>query len=136
MSPATVPKEHFYHLLSRPHCHTSVLARISVAGNAMISPLITANAIRDFPWSNHFSQDEDVMVRWRTAAYVNQEFLFETISDVFILSIAGVPSRSEIEDQPAVLLMKFALPRRSEWLRRKDDEDNIVAITFPAHTAN
>jgi hypothetical protein len=97
----------------------------------MIPLLITANAIRDSPWSRGLLQDED-----RAAAYVNQEFLFGTIYDGFVLSIAGLPSRSEIQDQPAVLLMKFALPRRSEWLRRKDAEDNIMAITFPAHTAN
>jgi hypothetical protein len=136
IAPAAVPKEDVFHSVSRRHRHTTLLACISAAGDAMTPMLITSSPIRESLWSRGLRQNEDVMVRHRTPAYIDEELFFGYISDVFIPYVLAVRNRPELESEPAVLLMDSALPHVSARILQKLGENNIIAITFPAHTTN
>jgi hypothetical protein len=49
--PADVPKADVYHAVSRRHCHVTLLAYVSAAGNALILMLVIGNPILDSSWS-------------------------------------------------------------------------------------
>jgi hypothetical protein len=48
----------------------------------------------------------------------------------------AVRCRPELENEPAVLLMHSALPHTSDRVKRMLGGNNMIVITFPAHTTN
>jgi hypothetical protein len=98
--------------------------------------LITGNPILESLWSRGLSPDEDVMVRQRNPAYLNEELFHEYISAVLIPYVSSLSSRLELVDQAAVLLMDSALPYTSERILRSLSENNTIALTVPDHTTN
>jgi hypothetical protein len=61
---------------------------------------------------------------------------FEHISNVFTPYVDAVRRAPGLETETAILLMDSALPRTSRVIFQKSGEKNIIAITFPTHTAN
>jgi hypothetical protein len=112
--PADVRKEDVYHAVSRRHRHVTLLACVSPAGDALTPMLITGNPILESLWSRGLRLDEDVMVRRRNPAYLDEELFHEYISTVLIPYVFSLRSRLELVDQAAVLLMDSALPHTSE----------------------
>jgi hypothetical protein len=82
--PAEVGKEDVYHAVSRRHAHVTLLACVSTAGDALTPMLITGNPMLKSLWNRGLRLDEDFMVRRRNTAYLDEEFLHEYISIVFI----------------------------------------------------
>jgi hypothetical protein len=76
------------------------------------------------------------MIRHRALAYITEELLYEYISNVFIPSVLAVRDRPGSQNEMAVLLVNSAVLHKSERVRRLLDENNILAISFPAHTTN
>jgi hypothetical protein len=136
IAPAAVRKEDVYHPASRRHRHATLLACVSASGDALTSLIITAAPVRDALWSRGLRQDEDAMIRQRSPAYITEDLFSDYISTEFIPYVLTVRDRSGLEDEMAVLLMDSAVPDTSELVRRLLGENNIIAITFPAQTAN
>jgi hypothetical protein len=134
--PAGVPKEDVHHPVSRRHRHTMLLACVSASGDALTALLIMGSPIPESLWSRGLRQDEDAMIRHRLPAYITEELLYDCISTVFIPYVLAVRDRASFEDEIAVLLMDSAVPHTSERVRRLLGENNIIAVTFPAHTTN
>jgi hypothetical protein len=133
---SSVRKEDVFHAVSRRHRHTTLLACLSAAGDSLTPMIVTASAIRPSLWARGLRQDEDAMTRHRTPAYVDEELFAEYLFTVFIPYVTCVRNRPELENEPAVLLMDSALPHTSDRVKRILGENNIIAITFPAHTTN
>jgi hypothetical protein len=134
--PADVHKEDVYHAVSRRHRHITLLAYVSAAGDALTPMLITGNPILESLWSRGLRPDEDIMVRRRNPAYLDEELFHEYIATVLIPYVSSLRNRLELVDQAVVLLMDSALPHTSECILRSLGENNIIALTFPAHTTN
>ena len=134
--PADVRKEDVYHAVSRRHRHVTLLACVSAAGDALTPMLITGNTIRESLWGHGLRPDEDVMIRRRNPAYLDGELFYEYISTVLIPYVSSLRGRPQLVHQAAVLLMDSALPHTSERILRILGENNIIALTFPAHTTN
>jgi hypothetical protein len=98
--------------------------------------IITGSAIRPSLWSRGLQQDEDAAIRSRTPAYMDEPLFYEYLSLIFLPYVTAVRSRVGLQDQPAVLLMDSALPHVSERVRGILGENDVIAITFPAHTTN
>jgi hypothetical protein len=78
--------------------------------------LITRNPIIDSLRSLGLRQDEDVMIRRRNPADLNEALFYEYLSDVLILYVSSLRSIPELADQPEVLLMDSARPHTSEHI--------------------
>jgi hypothetical protein len=76
------------------------------------------------------------MIRHRSPDYIRGELFYEYISNIFMPYALAVRDRLGFQKEMAVLLMDSAFPQTSERLQRLSGEDNILAITFPAHTTN
>jgi hypothetical protein len=134
--PAAVRKEEVCHSVFRRPGHTTLLACVSAAGDAMTPLLITSTPIRDSLWSRDLRQDKDFMIRRRSPIYADEELFFEYISNVFILYVDAVRGRPGLETEISILLMDSTLPHISTHIRQNLGQKDIVAITFPAHTTN
>jgi hypothetical protein len=115
-----------------------LLGSVSAASDAMTPLLIISSPIRarDALLSHRLRQDEDVMLRRRSHASVNEDLSFEYISDVYIPDVATLRSRPGMESEIGVLCMDSALPHRSRRILQLLNENNIIVITFPAQTIN
>jgi hypothetical protein len=67
---------------------------------------------------------------------MDELLFYEYLSVIFLPYVTAVRSRLGLEDQPAVLLMDSALPHVSERVGGILGENDVIAITFPAHTRN
>jgi hypothetical protein len=76
------------------------------------------------------------MIRRRNPAHLDETLFYKYISGVLIPYVSYLRSRPEFVDQPAILLIDFALPHKSERILRIFGENNIIALTFPDHTMN
>jgi hypothetical protein len=134
-----VRKENFYHSVcprSQFESFTKLLACISANDDDLTLMLITSSPIRDSLWSHGLRQDEDVLVRRRIPADVNEKLFFEYISDMLISYVIAGKRCLDMESETAALLMDSAFPYVSARIIQKSGENNILAITFPAHTTN
>jgi hypothetical protein len=134
--PAEARKEDVYHAASRRHHHVTLLACVSVAGDTLTHMLVTGNPIRESLWNRGLRPNEDRVIRRRNSAYLDEALFYEYISGVVIPYVSTLRSRLEITDQPAILLIDSALPHTSERILRVLGENNIIAMTFPAHTTH
>jgi hypothetical protein len=71
-----------------------------------------------------------------SSAYIIEELFYDYISTIFIPYVLAVRDRAGFEDEIAVLLMDSAVPHHCERIPRLLGKNNIIAITFPAHTMN
>jgi hypothetical protein len=76
------------------------------------------------------------MIRRRNSADLDETLFYEYISGVLISYVSSLPSRPELADQSAILLMDSGLPHMSQCILRIFDENNIIALTFLTHTTN
>jgi hypothetical protein len=81
-------------------------------------------------------QNEYVVVRQRSLAYIDEELFFECISNVFILSMDAVQSSPGLETETAFFLKDSALPHILVAFYKRWATKNIIPNTFPAHTTN
>jgi hypothetical protein len=88
----------------------TLLACVSAAGDAVTSMLITTTPIHASLWSRGLRQNEDVMVRRHTPAYIDEELLFEYITSILIPCVDAVRSHAGLETETAILLMDSAHP--------------------------
>jgi hypothetical protein len=130
IAPAGVPREDVHYPVSRRHRHTTLLACVSVSGDALIPLLITGSPITESLWSRGVRQDEDAMIRHRSPAYITEELFYDYISTVFIPYVLAVRDQAGFEDEIPVLLMDWSVPHTSERVRRLLGENNIMAVTF------
>jgi hypothetical protein len=133
---SSVRREDLHHSLSRCHHHMTLLVCLSATGDSFTPMMVTASAIRPWLWSCWVLRDGEAMIRNRTPASLSQPLFCQYLSTVFIPYVTTMRSRSELENEPAVLLMDFPFPRRSDGVGRVSGENNIIAITFPTHTPN
>jgi hypothetical protein len=133
---AEVRKEDVHHAVSRRHCHVTLLACVSAAGDALTPMLATGNPIRESLWNRGLRSDEAIVIRRRNPAYLDETLFYEYISGMFIPYVSTLRSRPEIAYQPAILLMDSALPHTSKRILRVLSENNVIALTFPAHITN
>jgi hypothetical protein len=82
--PIAIRKEDIYHSMFSRHHHITLLACVSVTSETITPRFILVNPIRLSLWSKSVKKDEDVMVRRRSPAYVNENLFFEYISTVFV----------------------------------------------------
>jgi hypothetical protein len=132
--PAGEAKEEVDHPVSRRHRHMTLLACVSASGDALTPLVITASLISDALSCRGVRSGEDAMIRHGSPAYITEELFCKHISNVFIPYVLAVRYLSGFQNEMAVLLMDSAVPYESERLRRLLGENNILAITFPAHT--
>jgi hypothetical protein len=95
---------------------------------------ISGPPIHDSLWAAGSHQDEDVMVRQRNRAYINEELFLEDILNVFIPYVANL--RVQFGNETAILMMDSALPHISERMLRFLCQNKIMDIVFPAHITN
>jgi hypothetical protein len=81
-------------------------------------------------------QDEDVMVRQRSQACIDEELFSESLTHVFIPYRANLRTSEAFSDELAILLMDSAPPHVSERCLRLLGENCVLAVAFPAHTTN
>jgi hypothetical protein len=117
IAPANVRREDVHHPVSRRHRHTTILACVSAAGDALTPLLITGSPIPETLWSRGLRQDEDAMMRHRSPAYITEELFYDYISTVFIPYVLTVRDRTGFESGTAVVLMDSAIPHTSERVR-------------------
>jgi hypothetical protein len=132
----SVAKKDVFHPVSRRQCHMTILVCVSAAGDALTPLLITATQIKPSLWSRGFAQDEDAIIRYRVPAYVDEELFYTYICNVIVPYVVSIRTGSELEHETAVILMDSALPHVSERVLRTLGENNILVLTFPAHTKN
>jgi hypothetical protein len=82
--PIAIRKEDIYHSMSSRHHHITLLACVFATGDTMTPWFILVNPIHLSLWSKGVRKDEDVMVRRRSPAYVNENLFLEYISTVFV----------------------------------------------------
>jgi hypothetical protein len=134
--PDDVYKEDVYDAVSRRHCHITFLACVSAASDALTPMFVPGNPSLDSHWSLGLCQEEDIMIRRRNPAYLNEVLLCEYISGVRIPYVSSLRSRPEFADQPVVLFMNSALPHTSERILRILGENKIIVLRFQAHITN
>jgi hypothetical protein len=132
--PAGGAKEDVHHPVSRCHRHMTLLTCVSASGDALTPFVITASPISDALWRRGLRQVEDAMIRHRSSAYITKELFYEYISNVFVPYALALKDRPGFQNEMAVLLMDSGVPNRSRRVPRLFDENNILAITFPAQT--
>jgi hypothetical protein len=92
--------------------------------------------IRDFIWRRGLRENEDVLLRHRFPAYIDENLFYEYICEVLILYIVHLPEKRIVANETAILLMDSAPAHRSERVLRLLGENKILAVVFPAHTTN
>jgi hypothetical protein len=96
--------------------------------------LITSSPIRDSLWNDGLWQDEELMVRGPSRAYINEELFCEYFFEVLIPYVTTLSSYRELQSETALLLMDSAFPHLSALVLQIFGQNNLLAITFPAHT--
>jgi tRNA(Ser,Leu) C12 N-acetylase TAN1 len=134
--PAGLAKEDVYHPVSRRHRYVTLLACVSASGDALTPLAITSSPISGTLWRRGLTQTEEAMIRHRSPASITEELFYEYISNVFIPYVLVVRNRPGFQNEMPVLLMDSAVPQTSDRVRKLSRENNILAITFPAHTTN
>jgi hypothetical protein len=81
-------------------------------------------------------QDADAMIRVRQPAYIDENLLFDCITQVLAPYVSNLSEKPEFANETAVLLTDSALPDVSERLLQLLSCNKILAIVFPAHTTN
>jgi hypothetical protein len=94
IAPPVVRKEDVYYCVSSRPGHMILLARVSVAGDAVTPMLITRTPVRASLRTGGLRQNEDVVVRRRTPAYIDEELFFEYITSIFIPYVDAVRRRA------------------------------------------
>jgi hypothetical protein len=94
------------------------------------------NPISDALFEKGLRQDEDVMIRRRDPAYIDEELFYEYISSVFCPYLQDVRNKLGAEEEMAVLLMDSCKPHCSQRVLRLLGENRVLAIVFPSHTTN
>jgi hypothetical protein len=113
IAPAAVRTEDVYHSASRRPRHMILLACVSAAGDTVTPMFIPTTPVHASLRSRGLVQNEDVMVRRRTPAYIDEESFFEYIVSILIPHADTVRSRAGLETDTAILLMDSALPHTS-----------------------
>jgi hypothetical protein len=89
---AEVHKEDVYHVVSRRHRHITILACVSAASDALTPILVTGNSIRESLWNRGLHRDEDIVIRRRNPAYLDEALFYEYISGMFIPYVSTLRS--------------------------------------------
>ena len=134
--PRLVSPDDVYHAVSRRYRHITLLACVSAAGDALTPMIIVGSNVPDSIWRHGLREDEDVMIRTRQPAYIDESLFYEYITSVFIPYVLNLRQKPEFAAEKAVLLMDSASPHVSERVLRVLGQNDIVAIVFPAHTTN
>jgi hypothetical protein len=123
---ADVRKEDVYRAVSRPNHHVPLLACVSTAGDAVTPMLITGNPILESLRSRGSRPNEDVMVPRRNPAYLDRTY---SLCILLAQQTRACGSGGRITDgfRPSTYLGAYL---------RSLGENNIIALTFPAHITN
>jgi hypothetical protein len=77
-------KDDVYHSVARRYGHVTLLACVSAAGDAL-TPMVSSGAeIPDSIWRTRLRQNEDVLLRHRSPAYIDENLFCEYIYEVLI----------------------------------------------------
>jgi hypothetical protein len=136
IAPLDVAAGNVFHPVSRKYRHVTLLACVSAAGDALTPMIISQTPVRDSLWRQGLRQDEDVMVRQRSPAYVNEELFYEYLTEVFVPYVNSLRRAEPFSGQLAVCLMDSASPHVSERCLRYLGGNGILVVAFPAHTTN
>jgi hypothetical protein len=136
LAPVTVSAGDVFHCVSRQYRHVTLLACVSATGDALTPMIVSQTSVRDSFGSRAFGQDEDVMVRQRKPAYVDEELFHEYLTHGFIPHRANLRTTEAFSDELAILLMDSALVHVSERCLRLFSENCALAVAFPADTTN
>jgi transposase len=136
IAPAEVHPEDVFHPISRRFRHMTLVVCVSAGGDALCPMLIMASAIPVGLCSNGLRLNEDVIIKRRAPAYVDEELFHEYLSEVLVQYVRAVREKLEKPDEPGILLMDGMRAHCSERNMRLLGDHNILAIIFPAHTSN
>jgi hypothetical protein len=131
-----VSPEDVYHSVARIYGHVTLLACVSATGDALTPMVMSGATIRDSIWRTGLRRDEDLLLRHRSPAYIDENLFHEYISEVLIPYVANLREKPEFANEIAILLMDSAPAHRSERVLRLLGENRILAVVFPAHTTN
>lgn len=127
---------HITHSVTRKVSHMTILTCVSVAGDALTPLLITKHALKDSLWETGLRQDEDVMIRVRDPPYISKEIFNEYIDVVFIPYLISVRDKINATSSEALLMMDSCSVHCDDSILKKLGENNVIVLTFPAHTTN
>jgi hypothetical protein len=82
IAPRSIPADQVFHSVSRRCRHVTLLACISAAGDALTPMVISGPPFHDSLWATGLHQDEDVMIRHRNPAYINED-LFSYVYQMY-----------------------------------------------------
>jgi hypothetical protein len=126
-----------FHEVSRKFRHQSLLACVSAAGDSVTPLIINCLHNTESIWTTGLRENEDLMLRFRDPAYIDEEIFFEYISTIFVPYVQCIPqSNSQFRNQSAVLLLDSCPAHTSERILEILGKNAILAVTFPAHTTN
>jgi hypothetical protein len=80
--------------------------------------VITGAEIRDSIYRTELGQNEDVLLRHRSPAYIDENLFYEYICEVLIPYIGHLREKPILANETAILLMDSAPAHRSERVLR------------------
>jgi hypothetical protein len=73
IAPRSIPADQVFHSVSRRCHHVTLLACVSAAGDALTPMVISGPPFHNSLWAIGPRRDEDVIIRHRNPAYINEE---------------------------------------------------------------
>jgi hypothetical protein len=136
--PASLSPDDIFHPISRRYSHITILACVSVAGDALNPMIIMGVSIRDSLWEQGLRQDEDedAIIRSRIPTYIDTDLFNKYISTVLVSYVTNVRNNLALANEPVILLMDSTCPQVFKSILRRFGKIQIIALVFLAHTKN
>jgi hypothetical protein len=108
IAPQQISPDDLYHSVQWRYRHVTLLACVSAAGDVLTPMVISGADIRDSIWRTGLQQNEDVPLRHRSPAYIDEDLFHEDLSEVLIPYVANLRENPFFGTETEVLLTDSA----------------------------
>jgi hypothetical protein len=134
--PSNVADTIIEYTIQRKWRHSTILACISAAGDALPPLLLTPPSDDTEIWELGWRENVDFVLRHATKCYITKTLFFEYIQSVFVPFVHSVRVKLNSINATAVLLMDNASVHLDSELIQLLTNNNILVLTFPPHSSH